>query len=345
MQMFQMLCKDMEILCIFENKTESDRDESWYIYDHEGFEVRYLSDGTTLASIKDELLSCDALVNGNYSSKNGRAILKLFKGAGKFCYLQADGGLAVPRGFVIDRAIAHEMHKYNACLSSGAKTNSYFSYYGIPEKSCRTYRFTSFDRATIKNNKELALHKEEYRTQCGFTEETILFSVGQMIPRKGYDILVSAMKALPKDVGLYIAGGEPENNVKKIIDDNNLSNVHFIGYKSIEELRYYYAASDIFVLPTRYDIWGLVINEALSFGLPVVTTDHCVAGLEFNDLTKAVDIVPIEDIDALAQCLSSLIVDKDRQKKMQEDGFLISSSWALEDMADDLYRIFKGDLQ
>ena len=39
-------------------------------------------------------------------------------------------------------------------------------------------------------------------------------------------------------------------------------------------------ASDLFVLPTREDIWGLVINEAMSFGLPIITTRKCIAGTE-----------------------------------------------------------------
>ena len=49
---------------------------------------------------------------------------------------------------------------------------------------------------------------------------------------------------------------------------------------SKSDLREFYLASDVFALPTRSDVWGLVINEAMACGLPVVTTDRCVAGME-----------------------------------------------------------------
>ena len=49
---------------------------------------------------------------------------------------------------------------------------------------------------------------------------------------------------------------------------------------SVRNLKKYYKMADVFVLPTREDIWGLVVNEAMAYGLPVVTTDKCNAGLE-----------------------------------------------------------------
>ena len=47
-----------------------------------------------------------------------------------------------------------------------------------------------------------------------------------------------------------------------------------------EKLSEYYKAADIFVLPTREDIWGLVVNEAMAYALPVITTVQCVSGTE-----------------------------------------------------------------
>ena len=71
------------------------------------------------------------------------------------------------------------------------------------------------------------------------------------------------------------------------------------GFKTKEQLADYYAAADVFVLPTREDIWGLVVNEAFAFGLPVITSDNCGAGMEM--ITQGVNgfIFPNEDADAL----------------------------------------------
>ena len=55
------------------------------------------------------------------------------------------------------------------------------------------------------------------------------------------------------------------------------------------------------MLPTREDIWGLVINEAMAYGLPVITTDRCVAGLDLVEDGVNGYIVPVGDEKALAE--------------------------------------------
>ena len=66
-------------------------------------------------------------------------------------------------------------------------------------------------------------------------------------------------------------------------------------------------AVDVFVLPTREDIWGLVINEAMAYGLPIVTTDRCVAGVELVENGVNGYVVPVEDETALADSLKRVL--------------------------------------
>ena len=82
-----------------------------------------------------------------------------------------------------------------------------------------------------------------------------------------------------------------------------ITNVHFIDFMPKKELADYYRAADIFVLPTREDIWGLVINEAMAYGLPVVTTEKCVAGVEMVCEGHNGYIVPVENTDALKKAI------------------------------------------
>ena len=60
-------------------------------------------------------------------------------------------------------------------------------------------------------------------------------------------------------------------------------------------------AADVFVLPTREDIWGLVINEAMAYGLPVITTDKCNAGLEL-----------------IQNGINGFVIKKDSEKELME---------------------------
>lgn len=75
-------------------------------------------------------------------------------------------------------------------------------------------------------------------------------------------------------------GWETHRRVFTNTKENNLTQIHFEGFKTKEELAMYFKAADIFVHPTREDIWGLVINESMAYGLPVITTNKCVAGME-----------------------------------------------------------------
>ena len=60
-------------------------------------------------------------------------------------------------------------------------------------------------------------------------------------------------------------------------------------------------AADVFVMPTREDIWGLVINEAMAYGLPVVSTDKCIAALELVKNGRNGYIIPPNQPKEIAQ--------------------------------------------
>ena len=99
----------------------------------------------------------------------------------------------------------------------------------------------------------------------------MILAVGQFIHRKGFDVLLQAARTMDKNIGIYIVGGKPTEEYLQIQKENNLTQIHFEGFKTKEELAMYFKAADIFVHPTREDIWGLVINESMAYGLPVVT--------------------------------------------------------------------------
>ena len=149
--------------------------------------------------------------------------------------------------------------------------------------------------------------KMELRRELGIGEDKVILSIGQFIHRKGYDILLRSAADLEPGTGIYIIGGEPTEEYKQLCQDLGLTNVHFLGFMKKEKLVKYYKAADLFVLPTREDIWGLVINEAMAYGLPVVTTDKCVAGLELVEQNVNGCIVPVEDHQKLASGINRIL--------------------------------------
>lgn len=161
----------------------------------------------------------------------------------------------------------------------------------------------------------------------------IAITVGQFIYRKGFDILLNAWALCDKEYELYIIGSEPTKEYIEIKKCLHLENVHFEGFKTKEDLKYYYQAADLFVFPTREDIWGLVINEAMANGLPVITTDKCVAGIELIRNGENGFIVPAEDPKKLASKINELMRDDLLRKMMAENNLQKIRKYTIENMA------------
>lgn len=162
----------------------------------------------------------------------------------------------------------------------------------------------------------------------------IVISVGQFIHRKGFDVLLRAWKNCSSDAMLYIIGGEPTDEYTRLINQLNLTNVYFVGFKSKKELKEYYKAADLFVLPTREDIWGLVVNEAMAAGLPVITTDRCVAGLELiqNDFNGY--IVPAGNEKALADKINNVLQDDKTIGEYSQNSIQAIAKYTIHNMAE-----------
>jgi glycosyltransferase involved in cell wall biosynthesis len=144
---------------------------------------------------------------------------------------------------------------------------------------------------------------------------------------------LNAVKDLDEDVAIVFVGGEPTQEYIDVKEKYNLRNVYFVGFKSKNELTEYYKAADLFILPTREDIWGLVINEAMACGLPVITTNKCIAGLELIDDNENGFIVPVDDSCALAEKINVINNDKNLRRTMTLNNLRKIKFYTIESMA------------
>lgn len=135
-------------------------------------------------------------------------------------------------------------------------------------------------------------------------------SVGRIDYKKGYDILIEsfAKAGLAKDSWeLNIIGwGDQKDKLEKFVNDNNLQiNIHFLGKKSKEDIVSELRKSDVFILASRLETFGIVFIEAMSQGLPVVGT-ICGGPEEIINSSNGI-LVPSDDIDAMASAIKRMI--------------------------------------
>jgi len=102
---------------------------------------------------------------------------------------------------------------------------------------------------------------------------------GQMIARKGIDLLLAAFQRLDESAHLLLVGREAElPALLAPLPHAVRERIVYAGFQPPEELPRFFAQADVFVLPSRYDGWGVVVNQAIGAGLPVVCSDMVGAG-------------------------------------------------------------------
>jgi len=148
-----------------------------------------------------------------------------------------------------------------------------------------------------------------------------LLSVGSIVPGKGYDLLVAALAAIADlPWQLTIAGDRTRNLAAAARLDADISahglgeRVAVLGAVPPERILELYSASDIFVLASRFEGYGMALAEAIAHGLPVVSTT---AGAIPDTIPAGAGLlVPPNDVAAFAQALRRLIGDRAERRRL-----------------------------
>ena len=342
---FNELGKNCDVTVLFTDKTKEQkhRSQEWFSgNNNDNFKyiqlVRKLgfkNKNIYLDVFKYLNKSWDKIVICGYSSPTAMLAIQYLKLKKIPFYIEVDGGLIKQDSWLKYKIKKHFLSSATGWFSSGKETNKYLVHYGADKNKIIEYPFTSLKEQDILKQIPTDQEKLNLRKELNLKEEKIILCVGRFSYntgyRKGYDILMKASEKLSKDIGIYIVGDEPTEEFILWRKNKNLDNVHFVGFKTKEELKKYYMAADLFVLPTREDIWGLVINEAMAMGLPVITTDKCVAGLELVEKGVNGYIIPTENSEILAEKINQIF--SKNYKQMGQNSLNKIKNYTIENMA------------
>lgn len=346
---FNMLGKYCDLTVLFEKSTSDERDDSWKQYSFENFKgivlngVKISTDTSLCLSVKNYLKdkTYDIIICSDFTTPTGMYAVRYMKKHKIPYILESDGGFA-KNGAGFKEKIKGYFIKGADCYLSTSKTHDeYYKTYGADSEKIVRYPFSSIKEKDIQTHVVTKEQKKELREKLQIAEEKVVISIGQFIHRKGFDILLESAKNLDDSTGIYIIGGKPTDEYYALVKNLGLSNVHFVGFKKPKELSQYYKAADLFVLPTREDIWGLVINEAIAYGLPVVTTDRCLAGVEIISDGENGYVVPVEDSENLYKAIDKILSDEVLAGKISENNLKKAHMYTLETMVDSHVALFE----
>lgn len=150
------------------------------------------------------------------------------------------------------------------CISQFAK-NDVVNYFH-PQK----------DIEVLYNGVEALSASDEKQPHLPEPDKKFLFTIGQIMPKKNFHVLLDAMKRLP-DYTLYLAGKnttEYADMIRNRIQDEAISNVYLLGEILHSEKIWLYNHCEAFVFPSLFEGFGLPIIEAMFFGKPVISSDR-----------------------------------------------------------------------
>lgn len=230
----------------------------------------------------------------------------------------------------------------DAIIVPGKRSREFYLLQGVRSESIFIAPDAVDNAFFVSEAEKLKNLRSEMRNELGLDNSIIILFVGQLIHRKGVDILIDAyLKARErrKNLSLIIVGDGPERpRLEKKCGRSLEKDIRFMGWIDEREKNIMYSIADVFVLPTRSDIWGLVVNEAMCFCLPVIATtaagasdDLIINGLNgykvaadnVEDLEGA--IIEITDSNSGIQSMgkaSRMLVTSHNSIEAEADGFL-----------------------
>lgn len=342
---FEELGKKSDLTVVFENKQVSYRESEWLTKKFFNFKAIFLKG----INIKDKKISFglaklikkgkfNHIIVGCYSTF-AQMIAQQYMINHKINFIHSsDGGMIKNDTFFQKKLKQYFISNASAWFGTGKVTSEYLCYYGARLDKIMTYPFTSVSKRDILKIPDKLEDKINFRKELGMNEKRIIIAVGQFIYRKGMDLLIKVAPDI-KETGIYIIGGEATQEYIDLRKKLNAYNVHFIGFKDKKQLSKYYRAADMFVLPTREDIWGLVINEAMAYGLPVITTNKCVAGMEMIRDKVTGTIIPVDDLVALKNAINGW--DGHITLDVQKEVLRTAQNYTIENMANIHYKYLK----
>jgi glycosyltransferase involved in cell wall biosynthesis len=174
-------------------------------------------------------------------------------------------------------------------------------------------------------------------------KEIVLLSSGSLIHRKGMDILVRAFMQLPDHLNahlLLMGDGESKKELQQLSANSN--RIHFIGFQEKNMVPYWFNLADIFVFASRYDGWGLVINEALAAQKPVICSNTVGAAKDkLVNLHNAI-IIDDEDVKKWSLAMDQLITSEAFRNKIIENSQVVKQELSSDFNAKKVYDIYRA---
>ena len=307
------LTRACELTVLYEKEKSSSRNSEWEKSRNRSYSVRYLKGVNykdehriSFGVLREIFMKYDAIIVGCYNSPSQMLAILAMKLFRIPYILNLDG-----EQFVEDRGIKSKLKIFflrgaEKYLVAGEKAAHSLSRV-VSNSEIVPYYFSSLTESELAEHSLLA----------GSQRNDIILVVGQYFDYKGMDIALEAARMDPSLCYKFVGMGSRTEKFLKDFQGKIPSNVEIIPFLQKEELEKEYQTCAMLVLPSRQECWGLVINEAASFGTPIVSTWGSGAAVEFLADEYPQYLAKPGDAEDLLRCIELVWISKQRAKYSQ----------------------------
>lgn len=305
---FNELAKHCDLTVLYERASSGNRDKIWASSEKRDFKVGYLN-GISISNeqafsfgiFKYILRNFDCIIVGCYNSPVQAMAIAAMRVLRIPYFLNVDGEVFIKGNSLKVRLKKWFLTGATGYLAAGEKSASSLARVA-GNVVVTAYHFSSLTEKELEQNR--------IQVQNELRNGKILV-VGQFFDYKGMDIALEAAKMDTSISYQFVGMGKRSELFRQRYNVDEIPNVEVIPFLQKKEMERAYRSCALLLLPSRQECWGLVINEAASFGTPVVSTWGSGAAVEFLADTYPQYLAEPCDVQSLLKCIRSLLQEQD----------------------------------
>lgn len=226
--------------------------------------------------------------------------------------------------------LVYSHHKYKKIIAvSGGVKKEIMNYYNVPDDEIVIIP----NGVNIEEFKPDEKSKMRVREKYGIREdEIVLMFSGYEFKRKGLRYIIEALPLMERNLKLLVVGKSDPKPFQNLANKLGVSdNLIFTGF--VPEIKDYYAASDIYVFPTAYEPFGLVITEAMACGLPVITSKSAGAAELISDGCDGLLLNEPSNVDEIAGKIKLMVEDESLRRHMCRNARKTAENYSWDEIA------------
>lgn len=286
----------------------------------------------------------DVLVICGYINIDAKMCLDWCTRNGKAAVLMSETTkLDKKRYYIKEKVKSFLISKFQSAICGGYLHRSYLHELGMPS-DCIFEKYDVVDNEYFdERSKKIRATKLVPQGLLGLeNEQPFILASNRFIPRKNIKRLLEAYSFFktkyPHGWPLVLLGDGPQSDeLKALVNNNKIPDVTFAGFRQIEELPEYYARASLFIHPAESEPWGLVVNEAMASGLPILASNRL--GCSPNLVREGINGFKFDPFDSaqIFNCLCRAYENKDKLGEMGQNSRTIVDQYSPAEFASSLY--------